>query len=244
MKDGMIFAIKPRQAGTSSRLTKAETAIISQLMRRHTMKTLFFSITAIILCCCIGIVLPGCAKKNVTKQDPVILDQQAEAAAVERERERVRLETEKARKEKEEAARRATEAEKELEKSLVAKKYPGIEGEVFESSLLKDVYFEFDRYDIRPEATPFLKENAALLMKYPKMKIQIEGHCDERGTSEYNLSLGERRANSAMNQLISLGISRDRISTISFGEERPFDSTHTEAAWSKNRRAHMVIVSR
>jgi peptidoglycan-associated lipoprotein len=81
-------------------------------------------------------------------------------------------------------------------------------------------------------------------MKYPKMKIQIEGHCDERGTSEYNLSLGERRANSAMNQLISLGISRDRISTISFGEERPFDSSHTDAAWSKNRRAHMVIVSR
>ena len=89
----------------------------------------------------------------------------------------------------------------------MAKRYPGIEGEVFESSLLKDIYFEFDRYDIRPEAAPLLRENATLLMKYPKMKIQIEGHCDERGTSEYNLSLGERRANSAMNQLISLGIS-------------------------------------
>ena len=208
------------------------------------MKKISFTLTALILCFCIGIVLPGCAKKNVTKQDPGISEQQAEAAAAERERERVRLEAEKARREKEEAARKTSEAEKELEKSLVAKKYPGIEGEVFESSLLKDIYFEFDRYDIRPEAAPFLKDNAALLMKYPKMKIQIEGHCDERGTSEYNLSLGERRANSAMNQLISLGISRDRISTISFGEERPFDSTHTEAAWSKNRRAHMVIVSR
>ena len=213
------------------------------------MKKISFSIMALILCFSIGIVLPGCAKKNVTKQDPGISEQQAEAAAAERERERVRLEAEKATREKElkereEAARRAAEAQKELEKSLVAKRYPGIEGEVFESSLLKDIYFEFDRYDIRPEAAPFLKENAALLMKYPKMKIQIEGHCDERGTSEYNLSLGERRANSAMNQLISLGISRDRISTISFGEERPFDSTHTEEAWSKNRRAHIVIVSR
>ena len=208
------------------------------------MKKLFFSITAIILCCCIGIALPGCAKKNVTKQDPVISEQQAEAAAAERERERARLEAERATKEKEEAARRAAEAQKELEKSLVAKKYPGIEGEVFESKLLKDIYFEFDRYDIRPEAAPLLRENAALLMKYPKMKIQIEGHCDERGTSEYNLSLGERRANSAMNQLILLGISTDRISTISYGEERPFDSSHTDEAWSKNRRAHMVIVSR
>ena len=208
------------------------------------MKKLFFSITALILCCCIGIVLPGCAKKNVTKQDPVISEQQAEAAAAERERERARLEAERATKEKEEAARRAAEAQKELEKSLVAKKYPGIEGEVFESSLLKDIYFEFDRYDIRPEAAPFLRENAALLMKYPKMKIQVEGHCDERGTSEYNLSLGERRADSVMKYLFSLGISRDRISTISFGEERPFDPTHTEEAWSKNRRAHIVIVSR
>jgi peptidoglycan-associated lipoprotein len=213
------------------------------------MKTIFFSITAIILCFCIGIVLTGCAKKAMTKQEPGISEQQTEAAAAERERERARLEAEKATREKElrereEAARKAAEAEKELEKSLVAKKYPGIEGEVFESKLLKDVYFEFDRYDIRPEAAPLLKENAALLMKYPKMKIQVEGHCDERGTSEYNLSLGERRADSVMKYLFSLGISRDRISTISFGEERPFDSSHTEEGWSKNRRAHIVIVSR
>jgi peptidoglycan-associated lipoprotein len=211
------------------------------------MKKISFTIAALILCCCIGIVLPGCAKKATTKQDPGISEQQAQAAAAERER--ARLEAEQASKEKElrereEAARKAAEAQKELEKSLVAKKYPGIEGEVFESKLLKDIYFEFDRYDIRPEAAPLLRENAALLMKYPKMKIQIEGHCDERGTSEYNLSLGERRANSAMNQLISLGISRDRISTISFGEERPFDPSHTEEGWSKNRRAHIVIVSR
>jgi peptidoglycan-associated lipoprotein len=89
-----------------------------------------------------------------------------------------------------------------------------------------------------------LKENAALLHKYPKVKIQIEGHCDERGTNEYNLALGERRANSTRNYLISLGISPDRISTISYGEERPLDPGHNEEAWAKNRRAHFVILSK
>ena len=76
------------------------------------------------------------------------------------------------------------------------------------------------------------------------MKIQIEGHCDERGTIEYNLALGERRANSAKNYLISLGISPDRISTISYGEEKPLDPGHNEEAWAKNRRAHTIIPSK
>ncbi len=142
-----------------------------------------------------------------------------------------------------EAAKRAA-AEKEFEKSLVAKKYPGIEGEVFESRLLKDIHFDFDRYDIRPGDAEILKENAALLLRYPKVRIQIEGHCDERGTNEYNLALGERRANSAKRYLVSLGISEDRISTISYGEERPLDPGHNEEAWAKNRRAHFVILSK
>jgi len=94
------------------------------------------------------------------------------------------------------------------------------EGEVFESKLLKDIHFNFDKYDIRPGDTVFLKENAEILKKYPKVKIQIEGYCDERGTNEYNLALGERRANSTKNYLVSLGISPDRISTISYGEEK------------------------
>jgi peptidoglycan-associated lipoprotein len=76
------------------------------------------------------------------------------------------------------------------------------------------------------------------------MKFQIEGHCDERGTGEYNLALGERRANSAKKYLISLGIEPSRISTISYGEERPFDQGHNEDAWTKNRRAHFVILKK
>jgi peptidoglycan-associated lipoprotein len=89
-----------------------------------------------------------------------------------------------------------------------------------------------------------LKENFALLKKYPVMKFQIEGHCDERGTGEYNLALGERRANSAKNYLVSLGISAARISTISYGKERPLDPGHNEEAWAKNRRDHFVVLSK
>jgi peptidoglycan-associated lipoprotein len=126
----------------------------------------------------------------------------------------------------------------------VAKKYPGIEGEVLESKLLKDIHFDFDKYDIRPGDALILKENAALLTKHPTVKIQIEGHCDERGTVEYNLALGERRANSTKKYLISLGISPERISTISYGEERPLDPGHNEEAWAKNRRAHTIILSK
>ena len=132
----------------------------------------------------------------------------------------------------------------ELEKTLVAKKYPGIEGEVLESSLLKDVHFEFDKYDIRPQDAEALKGNAALLTKNPKVKVQIEGHCDERGTNDYNLALGERRASSTKKYLISLGVSQDRISTISYGEEKPLDSGRNEEAWSKNRRAHWIVISK
>ncbi|PIV20441.1 MAG: peptidoglycan-associated lipoprotein [Deltaproteobacteria bacterium CG_4_8_14_3_um_filter_45_9] len=132
----------------------------------------------------------------------------------------------------------------ELEKSLVAKKERGIEGEVFESKLLKDIHFDFDKYDIRREDEGILKENAAWLKKNPKMKIQIEGHCDEKGTVEYNLALGERRANNTKKYLVSLGIASDRISMISYGKERPLDPGHNEDAWAKNRRAHIVVLSK
>jgi peptidoglycan-associated lipoprotein len=119
-----------------------------------------------------------------------------------------------------------------------------MEGVVFESSLLKDIRFDFDKYDIRPGDATILKENAELLKKYPKVKVQIEGHCDERGTNEYNLALGERRANSTKKYLLSLGISPERVSTISYGEEKPVDPAHHEEAWAKNRRAHTIILAK
>ena len=195
-----------------------------------------------ILFCCIGLILMGCPKKTVVKEEPSM--KQDEAAA--KREEAAKAEAERAAREREQREAKAREeaAKKELEKSLTAKKEAGIEGVVFESSLLKDVYFDFDKYDIRPGDMAILKENAALLKKYPTVKIQIEGHCDERGTNEYNLALGERRANSTKNYLISLGIPSDRISTISYGEEKPLDPSHREEAWAKNRRAHTIIVSK
>ena len=175
----------------------------------------------------------------------------AEQAAAEKER-AARLEAERKEREarerevariREEEAKNA-EAQKEFEKSLVARKTPGIEEEVFESKLLKDIHFDFDKYDIRPGDAAILKENAGWLTKYPRVKIQIEGHCDERGTAEYNLALGERRANSAKNYLLTLGIPGDRVSTISYGKERPLDPGHNEEAWTKNRRGHFIILSK
>jgi peptidoglycan-associated lipoprotein len=109
------------------------------------------------------------------------------------------------------------------------------------SGVLKDVFFDFDKYDLKPEARRALEENAAWLKKNPQVQILIEGHCDERGTVEYNEALGERRALSVKSYLINLGISPDRISTISYGELKPFDPGHNEEAWAKNRRAHFKI---
>jgi peptidoglycan-associated lipoprotein len=198
-----------------------------------------FSIFILILC--LGMFLVGCPKKTVVKEQPSV-QMSEEARRLEAERAAKEAKERELAKIKEEEAKKARVGE--FEKSLVAKKEPGIEGEVFESKLLKDIYFDFDKYDIRIEDTVILKGNAEILKKYLKVKIQIEGHCDERGTNEYNLALGERRANSTKNYLASLGISQDRISTISYGEEKPLDPGHNEEAWGKNRRAHTVILSR
>ncbi len=199
-----------------------------------------------ILILCLGLILVGCPKKTVLKEEPTVKQSEG-AAKLEAER-AAKEQAEKEAREKEAARIREEEAkkerEKEFEKSLVAKKTPGIEGEVQESKLLKDIHFDFDRYEVRPVDAEMLKENAALLTKYPNMKIQIEGHCDERGTAEYNLALGERRASSTKKYLISLGVPSDRLSTISYGKEMPLDPAHNEDAWSKNRRAHFIILSK
>jgi peptidoglycan-associated lipoprotein len=203
-----------------------------------------FSIFILILC--LGLFLVGCPKKKVVVN--------TDRPSVQRSEEARRLEAERAAREAQElrerelARIREEEAKKptggDLEKSLVAKKERGIEGEVFESKLLKDIRFDYDKYDIRRVDEGILRENAAFVKKNPKMKIQIEGHCDERGTGEYNLALGERRADNTKRYLVSLGVTSDRISTISFGKERPLDPGHNEEAWAKNRRAHIVVLSK
>jgi peptidoglycan-associated lipoprotein len=109
---------------------------------------------------------------------------------------------------------------------------------------LKPVFFELDSSEINGEGQQILNANAALLKKYPSWTVTIEGHCDERGTAEYNLALGERRAIAARTYLVSLGIPVDRLRTVSYGKEFPFDPGHDESAFAKNRRAHFVITAK
>jgi peptidoglycan-associated lipoprotein len=109
---------------------------------------------------------------------------------------------------------------------------------------LKDVFFEFDKYDIRPEDAKTLDANASWLKQNADNLVLIEGHCDERGTNEYNLALGERRAKATMNYLVSQGIQANRITIISYGEERPICNEKNDSCWSKNRRAHFLVKPR
>jgi peptidoglycan-associated lipoprotein len=105
----------------------------------------------------------------------------------------------------------------------------------------KDIYFEYDKSGIVPEAQENLRAKAKWLMANPDVSVIIEGHCDERGTNEYNMALGDRRAGSAKTFLVDLGVEASRMTTISYGEEKPFDPGHDEAAWAKNRRVHFAI---
>lgn len=107
---------------------------------------------------------------------------------------------------------------------------------------LKDVYFEFDRYDLSEEAKMTIREVAQVLTKNKGLKVIIEGHCDERGTNEYNLGLGDRRAQTVKNYLMSLGVPSRNIETVSYGEEKPVCNESSETCWTKNRRAHFVLI--
>ncbi len=109
---------------------------------------------------------------------------------------------------------------------------------------LQDVFFDFDKYDIRPADTRTLDANAAWLKSNPNHLLLIEGHADERGTNEYNLALGERRAKSTMNYLVSQGVQANRVTIISYGEERPTCTEKSDGCWAKNRRAHFLVKPR
>jgi peptidoglycan-associated lipoprotein len=113
--------------------------------------------------------------------------------------------------------------------------------EFVESAALRDVFFDFDRYDVRAGDKGTLDENAKWLKSNQSALLLIEGHADERGTNEYNLALGERRAKATRDYLVSVGIDAGRITVISYGEERPTCTEKTEACWAKNRRAHFLV---
>ncbi len=149
-------------------------------------------------------------------------DEEAERAA--REAEARRREEEMRRREEEEARRRA-EAERRRVLSILAER----------------VHFDFDKSDIRPDAEAVLQRKVTVLREYPDIKLRIEGHADERGSNEYNLALGQRRAEAVRRYLLSYGLDASRFTTISYGEERPLVAAHNEEAWAQNRRAEFVV---
>lgn len=109
--------------------------------------------------------------------------------------------------------------------------------------VLTTIHFEFDKYNLTPEARDIMAENARELSDRPEAAIRIQGNCDERGTDEYNMALGERRAQTARDYLVNYGIDASRISIISYGESRPLDPGHNEEAWARNRRDDFVVIS-
>ena len=200
-------------------------------MRRQ---KLFMALLVVII---FALILPaGCAKKAVTKEEAV--EKQTPAQPTETAKEKELEEGLAKEKTKERAAEEQLAREKAGEEAAAAEAAANV---AKEASQFEDIHFAFDRFDLRPDAREILDVHAKWLKAHPEYVVRIEGNCDERGTVEYNLALGDRRAKIAMKYLVDLGIVKTRISTISYGKERPLDPEHNEEAWAKNRRDHFVI---
>ena len=174
----------------------------------------------------VGFLAPSCGKKEL-KSEPVMSEDEARRRAEEEARKR-------------EQERQAAIREEELKEEQLRTESERFQSarEMFEN---EDILFEFDSASLSVEAQEILRAKAAWLRENPRARVMIEGHCDERGTNEYNLALGDRRAFSSKSFLVDLGIADSRLTTISYGEEQPVDSRATEDAWTQNRRAHFVI---
>lgn len=186
-------------------------------------------IIGLVLCFSI-MITAGCAKKSVVKEQHVTGEQKAAVAETTKEA------AKKDEPVQQDVAKVAEETIKEetiREKAATEKTAP--------AEIFKDINFDYDKYSLRPEAREILKQHADYLAKNRNVNITVEGHCDERGTSEYNLALGERRAKEAIKYLKELGIDAKRMKTVSYGKEQPLDPGHNEEAWAKNRRDHFVI---
>jgi peptidoglycan-associated lipoprotein len=201
-------------------------------------------IMAVAFACTSFLMIVSCAQKTTTvePEKPAVTEEKKEAK--ETKEEQVEKKTEEAKAPTPEREERKVEAAREEEKEPgkeTPKKVEVKQAEVdvdlgmrtFEG---EKIYFDYDKSELKPEARAVLKKKAEWLRDNPEFSARIEGHCDERGTNEYNLALGERRANAAWRFLNALGISGARLTTISYGEERPADPGQNQDAWSKNRR--------
>jgi|Deesub1362B_J571_1020462.scaffolds.fasta_scaffold00114_10 peptidoglycan-associated lipoprotein len=176
---------------------------------------------------CLGLLLGGCTPKKVATMAPQAPETVAPAEAQEAQKE---------------LAPQAPETVQEAELAKVQKAPQPSPPRPVQEVRFEDIYFDFDRYEIKPEAKPVLKRLARWLLQNGHVKLLIEGHCDERGTNEYNIALGDRRAKAVQSYLMALGVEPQRLQTISYGEERPLCTEKNEACWSRNRRAHFVPV--
>jgi len=173
----------------------------------------------------------GCAEKKAVVKDEAVQEQKAataQAAPV--------VDDEAARKAKEQADREAALRAQAAKDAAAARNAAALN-----ALNLQNIYFDYDKSSIRPDAREILKANAEIFTKNSAAAIVVEGYCDERGTAEYNMALGERRAQEAKQYLVNLGIGASRIETISYGEEKPLDPGHDEKAWSQNRRAQFLL---
>lgn len=179
--------------------------------------------TALLGSALLALVMAGCGGSPPPPEpepEPVVQPQPERDLEAER---RAREEAERRRREEEERRRR--EAERSRVMSIVAER----------------VHFDFDKSDIRSDAEPVLQRKVSVLREYPGIRLRLEGHCDERGSNEYNLALGQRRAESVRRYLMSYGIDAGRFQMISYGEERPLVNAQNEQAWGQNRRAEFVV---
>lgn len=195
----------------------------------------FFSLTIFI----------GCAEKQTVVKDEAMQEQKV-AAAQEAAPAPVAADDDAALRAKEAADREAAlkeqaakdeAARKAAARAAWAKK----NAEALVDLNLQNIYFDYDKSSIRPDAREILKANAEIFTKNSAAKIIVEGHCDERGTAEYNMALGERRAQEAKQYLVNLGIDASRMETISYGKERPLDNRSIDEAWAQNRRAQFLL---
>ena len=212
------------------------------------MKSLRY-LMAVVMILAIGTVF-GCAKKTIrsdalsytpSRVEPRPAETKPEAespdktAALEREK---KLSEENLREEalREQALREKALRDKALQEEAARKEA------ALKAAKLEPIYFEFDQWSIREDQKEIMMKNSQWLTANPNTKVRLEGHCDERGTAEYNLALGQKRAEAAKTFLEALGISSDRMTPLSYGEERPLDPGHNEAAWAKNRRVDILAV--
>jgi peptidoglycan-associated lipoprotein len=173
----------------------------------------------------------GCAEKKAVVKEGASQDQQITADQAAKDAAAKEAADRYAREQAERDRQAALKAQ--AEKEQVAKVAPTATIE----SAVKDIYFDFNKSNIRPDAREVLKANADYFLK-SNIFIAVEGYCDERGTAEYNMALGQRRAEEAKKYLVNLGVKEHKMKTISYGKERPIDPGHDEQAWAKNRRAH------